>query len=139
MNGVGGGEKTQPTRTVLEDVVVDEVEEVSLLEAVEMRLEDVVVDEVEEVSLVEVVDRVEDAVEPPEPRKMPTPAATATSTTTATTMTILPIPMREVLAINRQNKRCSIFKTSQGGSTVFEATRCDLLPSNEMTVPRSRR
>jgi hypothetical protein len=136
MNGVGGGEKTQPTRTVLEDVVV-EVEEVSLLEAVETTLEDVVVDEVEEVSLVEVVERVEDAVEPPEPRKIPTPAATATRTTTATTMTILPIPMREVLAINRENKRGSIFKTSQGGTTVsrHQVQSPALI---EMTIPRSR-
>ena len=45
-----GGEKTQPTGTVLEEVVVDDVEEVSLLEVVDMTLEDAVVEE--EVSLV---------------------------------------------------------------------------------------
>jgi hypothetical protein len=49
-----GGEKTQPRGTVLEDVVVDEVEEVSLLELVveTTALEDVVVDEVEVVVVV---------------------------------------------------------------------------------------
>jgi hypothetical protein len=130
MNGVGGGEKTQPRGTVLEDVVVvDVVEEVKLLEVVETVLEDVVVvDVVEEVWLVEVVECVVVVVEPPEPRKMPTPAATAMRTTTATTMAILPIPIREVFAINRLNRRGSVFKTSQGCSTVFDATlRCDLL------------
>jgi hypothetical protein len=115
---------------MLEDVVVDEVEEVSLLEEVETTLEDVVVDEVEEVSLLEVVERVEVVVEPLEPRTMPTPAAITMRAMTAPTMAILPIPMREVFAINRKNNRSSIFKTSQGGSTVFEPPLgCDFLLS----------
>jgi len=116
-----GGEKTQPTGTVLEDVVVDELE-VSLLEVVETTLEDVVVDE-EEISLlevVEVVEVVELVVGPSNLKAMLTPRAITTMTRTAKATAILPIPLREVLGINRKNKRGSIFKTSPGSSTVFE-------------------
>ena len=52
-----GGEKTQPTGTVLEDVV-DELE-VVLLEVVDAMVEEFVVDKVEEVVLLEVVECVE--------------------------------------------------------------------------------
>ena len=105
--------------TTLEDVVVDELEEVWLVEVVEAVVEDAVDDEVEDdVVVLEVVEVV---VAPLELRAMPTPAAITRTTMTATAAAILPIPLRELLAINRKNKRGSIFKTSQGGSTFFEA------------------
>jgi len=110
------GAKTQPTGTTLVDVVVDEL----LLEAVEMTLEDVV-DEVVEATLVEVVEYVEVVAELLEPSVTPTPVATTTRTITTAIAAILPIPMREFVALNSQNQRASIFKTSPGCSTLFGA------------------
>jgi len=122
MNGPGG-EKTQATGAVLEDVEFVDVEEVTLLEVVEATLdvvdatlEDDVVDD-EELSLLEVVESVDVTAGPSNLRAMLTPRAITTTTRTAEAAAILPIPLREVLIINRENERRSIFKTYQGGST----------------------
>lgn len=86
---------------MLEDVEFDDVEEVTLLEVVDTTLEDVVVDEAEEVSLVEVVESVEVVAGLSNLRAMLAPRAITTTTRTAEAAAILPIPLREVLTINR--------------------------------------
>lgn len=101
MNGPGG-EKRQPTGPVLEDVEFVDVEEVKLLEVVETTLEEVVVEELE-VAMLD-VDVVEVGEEPPNLIAMLAPRAITTMTRTPKAAAILPIPLREVLCINRKNK-----------------------------------
>lgn len=133
ISGGVGGAKTQPTGTMLEDVVVDELD-VSLLDVVETTVEDIVLDELE-VRTLEVVD-VE--VVPSNLRAMLAPRAITTTTRTAKATAILPIPLREVLTINRENKRGSIFKTYPGLLACIRVAQQERVPSIERTIQRAR-
>ncbi|HEV2389809.1 MAG TPA: hypothetical protein VGS04_03700 [Nitrososphaerales archaeon] len=88
-----GGEKTQPTGTVLEDVEFVVVLEVRLLEVVEAMVEEVVVEELD-IAVVDVedVEEVEVGEEPPNLIAMLAPRAITTMTRTARATAILPIP-----------------------------------------------
>ncbi|HVB95945.1 MAG TPA: hypothetical protein VND41_05015 [Nitrososphaerales archaeon] len=95
-----GGEKTQPTGTWLEDVVVDDVEDVSLLE---LEVVDEGVELLEaaavELWLVELDEWEEVVWEPRELRMAPTPTATTITAMTATAAVVLPIAPRELVYI----------------------------------------